>query len=120
MCAPGGHGLAQVSQPAGQVTMVSQFGTALPVGEAFGALVTAYVGCCVGVMPAPSDSGPPLYVAGVWYCPDPAVVLVGCWYPPELVAPYARAKGLGMAMARVWAVRREVMRSDDDGSIVRI
>jgi hypothetical protein len=32
--------------------------------------------------------------------------------------PYARAKGLGMAMAKVLAVRREVMRSDDDGSMV--
>jgi hypothetical protein len=35
-----------------------------------------------------------------------------------VVAPYVKAKGLGMAMARVWAVKKEVMRSDDDGSIV--
>lgn len=40
MCAPGGQGLAHVSQPAGQVTMVSQFGPALPVGEPVGAFVT--------------------------------------------------------------------------------
>jgi hypothetical protein len=41
MCAPGGHGLAHASQPAGQVTTVSQFGAAPPVGEPAGALVTA-------------------------------------------------------------------------------
>jgi len=29
-----------------------------------------------------------------------------------------RTNGLGMAKARVWAVRKEVMRSDDDGSMV--
>ena len=75
MCAPGGHGLAHDSQPAGQVTMVSQFETAPPV--ATGALVTAYVGGCVGVM-APTDWEATPYVAGVWYCPEPAVVLVAC------------------------------------------
>lgn len=33
--------------------------------------------------------------------------------------PYARARGLGMAMARLWVVRREAMKSDDDdGSMV--
>ena len=81
ICAPGGQGLAHASQPAGHVTMVSQFGTAPPVGEPIGALVTMYVGCCVGVMPAPTDSW---YVVGVWYCivalacPWTLFWLVGC------------------------------------------